>query len=201
MSGIWSLVAQGLAYIDFSQGAPENWQLLLTQSGLAAARDQHVTPDDPSGYVAGLRQIEGLSSMVFDYACEALAAYRAQIYRGSVILIGVASEALVLDTAEALALRLPGSEAKSFLECIRSKRQGMVPKFAAFRDKLRSHPELVPEELRAGMDLHIHAVADLLRLNRNDAGHPTGVSVHREDCYTALQLFMRYATRLVAVGR
>jgi hypothetical protein len=37
MEAIWALVAQGLAYIDFWQPAPENWQLRLTEAGANAA--------------------------------------------------------------------------------------------------------------------------------------------------------------------
>lgn len=45
MEAVCALVSQGLAYIDYSQSAAENWSLHLTQSGHAAARDEHVTPE------------------------------------------------------------------------------------------------------------------------------------------------------------
>src|SRR5436190_10829707 len=55
MAAVWSLLAQGLAYIDYSQPAPENWELRLTEAGAAAAADRHPNPDDPAGYLARLR--------------------------------------------------------------------------------------------------------------------------------------------------
>jgi hypothetical protein len=54
MEGVWSLIVQGLAYIDYSQPAAENWMLHLTEAGRAAASDEEVTPDDPGGYLRRL---------------------------------------------------------------------------------------------------------------------------------------------------
>ena len=54
MEAVWSLIGQGLAYIDYSQPAAENWNLYLTEAGRAAASDEEVTPDDPGGYLRRL---------------------------------------------------------------------------------------------------------------------------------------------------
>jgi hypothetical protein len=54
MEGVWSLIGQGLAYIDYSQPAAENWMLHLSEAGRAAASDEEVTPDDPGGYLRRL---------------------------------------------------------------------------------------------------------------------------------------------------
>ena len=47
MEAVWALVGQGLAYIDYSQSAVENWSLHLTDAGHAAADDEEVNPDNP----------------------------------------------------------------------------------------------------------------------------------------------------------
>ena|SRR5215475_1376295 len=44
MEAVWSLIGQGLAYIDYSQPAAENSELHLTEVGLATARDEEVNP-------------------------------------------------------------------------------------------------------------------------------------------------------------
>ncbi len=36
MQAVWGVVSRGLAYIDFSQPAPENWTLELTERGQTA---------------------------------------------------------------------------------------------------------------------------------------------------------------------
>jgi hypothetical protein len=110
MAAVWSLLAQGLAYIDYSQPAPENWELRLSEAGAAAAADRHPNPDDPAGYLVRLREIPHMSSLVREYATEALQAYNARLYRASAVMLGVASEAAVLEAAEGLAAILNDTE-------------------------------------------------------------------------------------------
>jgi hypothetical protein len=196
MAGVWSLISQGLAFIDYSQSAPENWDLRLTESGRAVVADKHPNPDDPAGYLTRLRASDGLSTIVLDYATEALHAYNARLYRAAAVMIGVASEAAVLQAAQGLARFLHDAERKQYLEQLQSPKLNTVAKFQLFQQKMRSHVADLPPKLTEGVDLTVHSVGDLLRTFRNDAGHPTGVAVMREDAFTLLQMFVRYATRL-----
>lgn len=68
--------------------------------------------------------------------------------------------------------------------------------FEVFQQKLRSKKHLLPEEVADGLDLTMNAVSDLLRVYRNDAGHPTGKLVDRDDCFIHLRMFVRYAGKL-----
>jgi DNA modification methylase len=71
MEAVWSLIGQGLAYIDYSQPAAENWYLYLTDAGRAAASDEEITPDDPGGYLRRLIvEIPELTPLVKSYAEE-----------------------------------------------------------------------------------------------------------------------------------
>lgn len=200
MEGVWSLIGQGLAYIDYSQPAPENWMLHLTEAGRAAASDEEVTPDDPGGYLRRLiAEIPELTPVVKSYAEEALLAYNARLYRASAVMLGVASEAAVLEVALALAGAMNATEAKPYLDTINARKQNFVAKFEVFAQKLRSKKSLLPEDLADGLDLTLNAVTDLLRVSRNDAGHPTGRGIGRDDCFIHLRMFVRYARKLYSL--
>jgi len=197
MEAVWSLVGQGLAFIDYSQPAAENWSLHLTGAGRAAIVDIEVNPDDPAGYLRVLlAEVPTMSATVKAYAEEALLAYNARLYRASAVMLGVASEAAVLEVASALATVMTDAERQRYLEMIGSRRQNYVAKFETFQQKLRSKKDLLPEELSDGLDLTLTAVADLLRLYRNDAGHPSGKKVDRGDCFIHLRMFVRYAQKI-----
>jgi len=197
MEGVWSLVGQGLAFIDYSQPAAENWSLHLTIAGQAAAVDMDVNPDDPGGYLRLLMaDVPAISSTVKAYAEEALHAYNSRLYRASAVMLGVASEAAVLEVATALTKLMTETERHSYLQVIEARKQNYVAKFEAFQQKLRSKKDRLPEELSDGLDLTLNAVADLLRLYRNDAGHPSGKKVDRGDCFIHLRMFVRYAQKL-----
>lgn len=200
MEAVWALISQGLAFIDYSQPAAENWSLHLTEAGFAAASDEEVSPDDPAGYIRRLlREVPGMSDIVKGYAQEALHAYNARLYRASAVMLGVASEAAVLEVALTLANMMEESEAKPYLETINSRRQNFVAKFEAFQQKLRSKKPLLPSDFADSLELTMNAVADLLRIYRNDAGHPTGKLVDRDDCFIHLRMFVRYAKKLYSL--
>jgi hypothetical protein len=46
------------------------------------------------------------------------------------------------------------------------------------------------------MALTLDSVLDLLRITRNEAGHPTGRRVDSNEAYINLQMFGRYLTKL-----
>ncbi len=48
--------------------------------------------------------------------------------------------------------------------------------------------------------LTLDAVADLLRITRNDAGHPAGRQVDEDTAYTHLQMAARYLQKMSTLG-
>jgi hypothetical protein len=99
-AALWGLVARGLVYIDFSQSAPENWQWQLT--GAASARDEQFNPDDPEEFLKRLA-VAAPAAPPCLYMREALICYTHRAYLTSAVMLGVASEAALLDLASAAA--------------------------------------------------------------------------------------------------
>ncbi len=199
MEAVWSLISQGLAYIDYSQPAPENWKLILTESGRAAAKDGAVNPDNSGEYLKHLKQsVPGANDVVFRYASEAVVTYNARCYLASAVMLGAASEAAFIDMALSFGNWLPvgSNEQKKMLESVKSKRQNYLTKFAEFRKRVKKYKNQLPNELADGMSLTMDSVLDLLRVYRNDAGHPTGKTINRDDAFINLQMFARYLQKL-----
>ena len=200
MEGVWSLIGQSLAYIDYSQPAAENWSLQITANGRAVVNDEGINPDDPAGYIQNLqREVPDLSEIVKSYAHEALYAYNAQLYRSSAVMLGVASEAAVLEVAPALAQTMREERKQEYLNSLKSPKRSYHAKFDDFRKKLESKKDSMPEELTIDLDLTMNSVGNLLRIYRNDAGHPTGKGVSRHHCFAWLHIFVQYAKRLYEI--
>ncbi len=193
----WSLVSQGLAYFDMSQPAPENWQLEITPAGQALLSDEEFNPDDASGYVARLvERIPQITPLVRRYVTEAVQAYNHGLLFASSVMLGVASEAVFLETAAAFQATLIGDEAKRLGEILDSKKVAYVKKLDEFQKRLAVRKPQLPPELADALDLTLVGVMDLLRTYRNDAGHPKEVSIEREDCFTNLRVAARYLERM-----
>ena len=201
MEGVWSLIGQGLAYIDYSQSAVENWRLEITARGRAVVNDEGINPDDPAGYIQNLdREVPDLSEIVKNYAHEALYAYNARLYRSSAVMLGVASEAAVLEVAPALAQTMREGRKQEYLEKLDAFNRSYNAKFEDFRNKLESRKDdCLPEELTKDLNLTMNSVGELLRVYRNKAGHPTGEEVSRHKCFTWLHMFVEYAKKLYAI--
>lgn len=200
MSAVWSLISQGLAYIDYSQPAPENWKLCLTDAGLAAARDEAMNPDNPGDYIERLRAVvPGASPTVLQYAREAVISYNSRCYLASAVMLGVASEAAFLEMARSFGNWLPNGQRQRFLKIIENPHTIYLKKFIEFRKRVEPLKSSIPGELSDGMSLTLDSVLDLLRIYRNEAGHPTGKQVTREDAFINLQMFARYLQKLYAL--
>ena len=50
----------------------------------------------------------------------------------------------------------------------------------------------MPAELGSVLTQHIDAIYDLIRRTRNDAGHPTGKRMERDETHALLLLFPTY---------
>jgi hypothetical protein len=203
MEALWQLVADGLAFIDYSQSAPENWSWVLTQRGLRAAESvDEYEPDDPEGYLDRLkRRITDVDQQVLAYASEALRSYSCACYLASSVMLGVASERAFQILGETFGGWLPAAEAQRFRGSFDHPRQTYVAKFVEFRKRLEPYKSRMPDELSDGMALTLDSVLDLLRITRNEAGHPTGKAVEAGDAYIQLQMFARYLEKLYEYRR
>ncbi len=199
MAAYWSLAAQGLAYIDLDQSAPENWNLRLTEAGVAAAKDDDANPDDPAGYLRRLFvSAPGISDTTRLYIDEAVKTYYYRAYLACTAMLGVAAESMFIDVAEAF-VAWAGPPAAKLRKLLDNPRANYVDRFREFRKKIEELKSRIPSQDRDGLDIHLSSVLDLLRASRNDAGHPTGRKFDRDDCFTALRVFERLARRMYAL--
>jgi hypothetical protein len=198
MEALWSLVGQGFVYLNFSQSAPSRWTFQLTAAGKAAANDQDFNPDSPE-YLRRLQEkVPDASDTVLSYVTEALRSYLNRCYLASAVMLGVASEAAFLEMAEAFGRWLPSDEGTRFSEFLRNPRTSYHQKFQEYRKKLEPRKPFLPEDISDGMDLTLVAIADLLRIYRNEAGHPTGKQIGRDQAKINLEMFARCLERMYA---
>ena len=151
MEAVWSLISQGLAYIDYSQPSADNWTLHLTLAGKSAANDQTTNPDSPDKYIHRLQHdVPNASDTVLRYVNEALASYLNRSYLASAVMLGVASEAAFLEMAEAFGHWLPSTEGTKFLTLIRKPNAAYLAKLEEYRKKLEPRkPDLPKNSLTA----------------------------------------------------
>ncbi|MGO8683651.1 MAG: hypothetical protein ACLQUT_03590, partial [Thermoleophilia bacterium] len=137
-----------------------------------------------------------LDDLVQLYVTESLEAYNASCYLASSVMIGVASERAFQLLGEAFAAWLPETESNKFRSVFDHPSRTYSSKFFEFRKRLEPRKPSLPTEFSDNMALTLDSVLDLLRVTRNEAGHPTGRRVKRDDAYMNLHMFARYLEKM-----
>lgn len=197
---IWGLVADGLVYLDPAgqehATSWDNWRWQLSQRGIQAATGGSWEPRDPERYLERLTtRCPDLDDAAFAYVGEALQAFNARCYLASSVMLGVAAEQVFNRLAGAFAA---ASESASLSKLLGNPSTTYFKRFQEFRKRLEPRRANLPDGLADNLTLD--AVADLLRITRNNAGHPTGRSVDEDTAYTHLQMAARFLTKMTELA-
>jgi hypothetical protein len=198
---LWGLTADGLAYLDPSgqRSSTDNWRWKLSERGMQAAGGGPWEPRDAEGYLRRLHQrVPDLDPIAHRYVQEALGAFNARCFLASSVMLGVASEQVFTGLASSMVNALGGS-ADRLRQALGNPKSSQHTRFLELRKRLEPLRPQLPDDL--GDNLTMDAVADLLRITRNDAGHPTGRDVDEDTAYTHLQMAARYLEKMTALQR
>ena len=193
---LWGLVGEGLIYLDpAGQGSStDNWRWRPSSTGIVAATSGTWEPRDPEGYLRRLSSHSpAIDAGALRYVEEALRAFNARCYLATSVMLGVASER-VFDGLARSVVDAAGGSAKKLQAALDSPRTSQFTRFTELRKQLEPMRPHLPEGLADTLTLD--AVADLLRITRNEAGHPTGAEVDEDTAYTHLQMTARYLQKM-----
>lgn len=182
---LWGLLGDGLIFLDPSgqamAGSWDNWHWRATEAGASVAGSGTWEPRDPSGFMRRLRErVPGLEAEALSYFEEALRAYNARCFLASSVMLGVAAEQVFGRLARAFVAARP-TETERLAKLLNDS-ASQYRRFDEFRKRLEPIRPTLPEGL--GDAITLDAVADLLRVTRNAAGHPTGQRVDGETAHT-----------------
>jgi hypothetical protein len=196
ISIIWDLIIEGVVRPGNENGGDAQFpHFYVTEFGKERIKDS-LTPYDPDGYLKAVRRdVSGVDDVILTYLAESLQTFRIGSLLSSTITLGCASEKalLLLIAAYGNALRTPRDAQ------FRNKTEGFLIKrqFDELNKMLDSHLKgLLPGDLKDTLDVALNAVFAMLRGNRNEAGHPTGKMVRREEAYASLTVFPTYLKKV-----
>lgn len=194
---IWNLIIEGVVRPGLNDGSNNDLPFFhVTDFGKQRLKDGPKSPYDPDGYLKRLRADVGeIDPTIVTYLNESLHTFRIGCLLSSTISLGCASEMALLLLISAYADALPESMQDKF----RKNTEGRMIKrqFDEFRKMHDSHlKDRLPSDLADGLDITLNAVFEMIRSQRNDAGHPTGREVSREQTYASLVIFPAYLKKV-----
>ncbi len=195
----WDLFRQGAITLGLNNANP-NWPFFrLSHFGARTLGTQSPWRfHDTSSYLASVRrEAPDISDQAVVYLDEAVGAFYAECLLASSVMLGVAAEAEFLRLLDVAVSRprvgaqfQPAANEKF----IRQKITRFLPALAAISPQL-------DRQATEDLDTNLAPIQSVLRIARNEAGHPSSAAPQRENVYVNLQLFVPFARQLMRLRR
>ncbi len=189
---LWELVIHGILTPTQDNGNSGWPSVSLTEHGKKVIAEEEYSPYDPAGYLTQIKSdVGGLDSIVAFYIEETLGCFRANQYVASTVMLGVASERLFDILLDSFAGSLSSEQERRQL---RQKTQGrmVTQRYDELKRRIDPKKSQLPRELADNLDTSLVSIFNLVRHSRNDAGHPTGRAIRRDEAYANLYVFPHY---------
>lgn len=148
---------------------------------------------DASTYIAMVRKhVPDLDDLTKLYLEEAVGAFYAGCLLASCVMLGVAAENrfnMLLDAA-ATSEKHPGTFTGA------AKEWGALRRINKFTAALQPLQKAMPQDVRDDLDSHFQGIQSVIRVARNESGHPSGEVKERDSVFVFLQLFAPYARKM-----
>lgn len=194
----WGLIIEGVLVIGLNDDN-NHWPFLsLSEYGEEVVKAGRILPHDTEGYLQALAAAQPLDDAEKRYLPQALEAFRRNLPDAVALMLGAASEHLIIRLGEVIEGKDPTSAA-----AVRKKLDGSALGLLLFlQDYFIRRRKSLPREVSETLDTTFGGIANLIRVTRNDAGHPAiGRPVTRDQAFVALQLFPGYRLWVLSVTK
>jgi hypothetical protein len=134
------------------------------------------------------KEIPNIDDVSVLYLRESFQAFRSGCLISSAVMLGVAAEhifQLFLDQLESSA-----THANKFKNVC--KERSILGKINKFKDIITPDKASFPQDIRESFDTQFLGIQSMIRIYRNESGHPTGKVIDREQAFVNLRLFIPF---------
>jgi len=174
----------------------------VTTYGKKVLASGEITPHDSFGYIERLTStVTDLDELVLQYVRESLDCYSNGNLMASAVMLGVASEAAFYHLLDAFKksvhVDVRAKEKAERLEL----RINITDKFNVVYEEIKNRKGDLANDLGEVIDYNLNGIFNLIRLQRNESGHPTGVRPDRDQMFANLTIFIMYCKTLYRLIR
>jgi hypothetical protein len=186
---VWQLIIQGVL-VQGMDASNEQWPWLsLSEWGQQYVQSDGADVYDPDGYLRALNEDHALDAIERRYLSQASAAFRADLTDAAAVMVGAASERLLLLLADAIV----ENDATAAAAKVKKARDGPALKLLnEIQRYLQPRRKGLSRALAENFETTFLGVAGVIRASRNDAGHPQLSQVDRDQAFVVLRLFQVY---------
>ena len=170
---------------------PEHPFFHVTKHGKKILINLTRDPSNPDGYMAYLCKNNKLTPITASYILEALATYNNNCFKACAVMVGGATESLVLIISDVLKKKLEELDQKPSqgLNDWRIKRI-----LTGIKNLLRQKKKSMPNDLYESFEAYWPSFTHQIRTVRNESGHPANVkNINRDTVHASLLIFPELA--------
>lgn len=163
----------------------------ITDYGKQVLESGKIMPYDPDGYLNYLHsQVPNVDDIIITYIAESLQTFRRNNILSAAVMLGVASERAFDLLFDAVLNACTGPK-KEKLEKLQDS-INIKQKFDKVKEIIMQIRNKLSHELEENLDSDLDGIFNLIRVTRNDAGHPTSKTIRRDHVFNCLILFVSY---------
>lgn len=189
----WALFREGIITIGTNSANPEfPWFRLSAYGHKLIDNEQTYFFHDVSSYGARLEsEVPDLDDVTRLYLQEAMQSFRVGCLLASSVMLGVAAE----HTFNKLLETTANNEQHADAYKVARKATLVSRRLTKFKNVFDSKSKEYPAEIRQDFDSQFLGIQTIIKNYRNEAGHPTGKIIDREQMYVLLNLFIPYCKK------
>ena len=185
---VWTLINSGIL-VPGKDSSNENWPFLsITEIGRDYLDKGGPDVYDPEGYVGEVATRYPVDEVEARYLGQAIAAFDADLPDASAVMLGATAEHVILVLAEAIAKT--DEDAARDIERLRDgPALRLLRRVSSY---LEEHGDQFSRRLREQREATFGSVASIIRVARNDGGHPALDVVDRDQALLLLRIFPNF---------
>lgn len=185
----WDLVGNGLAMPGSRNGQDNSlpW-ICITDYGLSCVQEERKLPVDTEGFLEGM-DLDEVDDIIRLYVEEAVSAFSSRNYLAASVMAGGAMERAILILTEEFESKVAASQKTDYQTNVlgQDRIKTRFDKFLAFIET-NNIKSALPRAEQETLDSVFPAIVNLIRITRNEVGHPTGREVERDEAEAMIYL-------------
>ncbi len=193
---LWEFIIQGVIFPGINLSNSNLPWFHLTEYGRRVLEEGRYLPHDPTGYIKRFRtNVINPDPVVVTYLTESLECFRRGNLIASIVMLGIASERMLLLLCSALLDSLSNGTEKEEAQNI-FKSMPIKPKLDWVTNKIENLQRGKPRPLPDDVNIMLIAIFNFIRRQRNDLGHPqeSPPEITREQAFANLEIFPSYCS-------
>ena len=179
----WKLCGEGLVCPGYNHSNQNLPHISITDYGIKCFEEGKILPYDPEGFLnslyANVKNIDDVIKMYFE---EAVKCFIGRNYLSAVVMVGGAIEKTVIVLTEEIYKLIDIAEQPDYQKKILDQWKIKI-KFDNLLKFLseKGYKHKLGRTSQEKLDSTLPAIVNIVRITRNETGHPTGREVYREE--------------------